>query len=207
MAYRGNRMIVVLGCLALMMGYAIERTAGVDSRSRSPRPVVPKTKPVQPVQPVQEPAVPAPKETELGEDHEKNIKALQQEKLDVIRQRVALLKRAFSTGQITQRQLDQAMLEELRTQLEFLDQPHMRVLALEQIVTLLQRAEEEAKESMSTPGKPSAKGNDISQAATAHGRYVNARLARINAQISLERERLAVQQQGQGKSTTPSPTP
>ena len=200
MLTRKKGLIVLLGCMTLAIGYPADRAAAVDSRSRTSRTAVPKTG-----QPAPEPGVPTPKETELGDDHEKNIKALQQEKLDLIRQRVALLNQAFATGQINQRQLDQAMLEELRMQLDFLDQTHMRVMVLEQIVTLLRRAEDEAKDNASSPGK---KTSDVSHAASAHGRYVSARIARINAQIGLEKEKLTLKQEREkAKTETQKPTP
>lgn len=199
MLARKKGLIVLLGCMTLAIGYPVERAAAADSRSRTSRTAVPKPKTGQPAP---EQGVSGPKEAELGEDHEKNIKALQQEKLDLIRQRVALLNQAFSAGQITQRQLDQAMLEELRMQLDFLDQPHMRIMVLEQIVTLLRRAEDEAKETASSPPK----SGDINRAASAHGKYVSARIARINAQIGLEKERLALKQE-RDKAKTEKPTP
>ena len=187
--------VILAGCLGSTAGFCLERAAAAQPTYYVARGPLPKSKAPAPA----EPEGTVPKDTVLGEDHEKNIQALQHEKLDVVRQRVELLTRAAAAGQATQNQVDQATLEELRLELEIQDRPHLRVIALKQIITILQHFEDDAKSHATYPAKP----NDINAMISAHGKYVSARLARIGAQISLEKEKLAIEQDAAGKAEKP----
>ena len=200
----GNRELGVAWLAAVCF---LACSAAIDALGAPPRNTYPprgapgrQQPPAQPQQPAADVEIPAVKEAVIGDDLDQNIKALQQEKLDLIRQRVALLNRASASGQITQQQLDQAMLEQLHQELEVIDRPQLRVIALEQIVAIVTRFEEEAKKSMTPTGK---KASDVGHAASLHGRYVSARLRRIDAQIRLEKEKLAIKNQTQPAADKP----
>mgnify|MGYP000858752123 CR=1 FL=1 len=134
------------------------------------------------------PPLPMPKETVLGEDPRANINSLKREKLEILRQREDLLRRALAAGQATQNQVDDATMDALRMELELQDRAHLRIIALEKIVEIRKRFEEDAETELNTK---QPKGNDARNVVSAHGRYVQARLRRINAQMDLEQERAA----------------
>jgi len=181
---------VLAGCLTSAGWAGPGPAVAAETRPFGPRGFVPKprTPPTTPT----EPETPLPKDTVLGEDHEKNIQAMQFEKLGLLRHRVAVLTRAMAAGQATQQQVDHATIDELRMELDLQTRPHLRVAAMEKLVELLKRFEDEAKQRVMTPKK----SNDASAALSAHGRYISARLARINAQMSLEREKMAFEREG-----------
>ena len=179
--------VILAGCLGWAAGDRLERAAAVEPLYVAWGPL-PKSKPPANT----EPEGTVPQDAVLGEDHEKNIQALQREKLDIVRQRLELLTRACAAGYATQNQVDQAKLDELRSELELQDRPHLRIIALKQIVTLLQRFEDDAKQHAAYPSKP----NDVSAMLSAQGKYVGARLGRIQAQITLEKEKLSLEQDG-----------
>lgn len=179
-----RRMPVIVVLVAWFTWAACQPAVAVD-RTRSSRAAAAKLKSQQPAA---EPDTTSPQDAVLGDDHEKNLAALQRERLETLRQRVELLTRGYSVGRVSEDQLDHATLEQLQAELETLDRPHLRIQSLKKIVALRQKFEEAAKQRVSTP---SAKGGDVNAFVSAHGRYVGARLARISAQMSLERELLA----------------
>lgn len=184
---------VALACLAQSLG---QPAAAVD-RTRNVRTPPSRTKPASGSNDMGLPA-----EATLGDDHQQNIEALQRERLEVLRHRLDVLTRAFSMGRATERQVDQATLEQLQAELEVQDRPHLRVQALTKVVEIRQKFEDEAKQRLSAPAKP----GDINAMVAAHGRYISARLARIHSQVSLEREQLG-QRSDEGKSDSPAEKP
>jgi len=182
-----TRRMAVLGGVVLVAWFtwaACQRAVAVD-RTRSARAAAAKLKSQQPAA---EPESTGPQDTLLGEDHQKNLETLQQERLETLRQRLELLTRAFSVNRATEDQVDHATLEQLQAELDVQDRPHLRVQTLKKIVTLRQKFEDLAKQRGTNKA---AKTGDPSAIVSAHGRYVGARLARINAQMALERELLA----------------
>ncbi len=176
------------------LAFALE--AGAVERTRSPRTSTAKTK----SQSVAEAELTLPQDSVLGDDHQKNLEALQREKLEALRNRLEMLTRAMSVGRATQGQLDHATIEQLQAELELQDRPHLRIQTMKRIVELRQKIEEEAKQGLNTPrGKP----GDVNAWLGAHGRYTSAKLARINAQMALEREQIALQNE-QAKPDAPA---
>lgn len=159
-------------------------TAPPSASSRGKRPTASSSTSSAP----ETPPVPMPKETTLTEDPKANVIALQREKLELLRQREDLLRRAMAANQATQAQVDDASLDALRLEVELQDRPPLRLIAMEKIVEIRKRIEDEAESALSTK---QPKGNDARNVVAAHGRYVQARLRRINAQIDLEQERAA----------------
>jgi hypothetical protein len=197
---RWMRWAVVASVLMLAHGaWAVDRT-------RNPRTPASKAKSQQPIA---EAELTLPQESVLGEDHQKNIEALQREKIEALRNRVDMLTRGASLGRVTPNQLDHATLDQLQAELEVQDRPHLRIQTLKKIIELRQKIEEEAKQGASTPrGKP----GDVGPWLAAHGRYTSAKLARINAQLALEREQIAPPDEkgkpdAPGAKTDKSPTP
>lgn len=123
---------------------------------------------------------------EMGDDREANVLALQRERLGVIRHRTELIRKAFAAGHASQHQLEHAELELIRAELELQNRPHLRVEACEKLFQYYKRGEEEAEKEVLklVPG-------DARAAMATQARYTQARLARINAQINLEREKQA----------------
>jgi predicted metal-dependent hydrolase len=187
--------VVLLACFiwaACQPAVAVDRR---NSRSAAAR--------LKPQQPAAEADSAGPQDTVLGDDHQKNLETLQKEKLETLRQRVDLLTRGYSLGRVSEDQLDHATLEQLQAELETLDRPHLRIEALKKIVTLRQKFEDAAKLRVSNPaGKAAA---DVNAFVSAHGRYIGARLARINAQMNLERELLGQEKEKESpKSESPT---
>lgn len=179
-----NKKRSVLTVVGLMAVLATQLMA-VD-RTRSSRTATSKAKPQQ--QSIAEAELALPDDSVLGENHLKNLETLQREKAETLRHRLEVLTKAFSVGRASQSQLDHAMLDQLYAELDTQDQPALRIPTLKKIIVLRQKIEEEAKQAASSmPAKPS----DINPWLSAHGRYVNAKLGRINAQMLLEREQLA----------------
>jgi len=175
--------LAVWAVMALVAMSALEARA--VERTRSTRSSTSRTKTQQPIADAE---LMPPEDSVLGEDHLKNIQALQREKLDTLRHRLEVLTRAFSVGRATQSQLDHAMIDQLQAELDTQDQPSLRIPTLKKIILLRQKIEEEAKQNArGVPTKPS----DVNPWLSAHGRYVNAKLGRINAQMMLEREQRA----------------
>jgi len=169
---------------ALVMACAWE--AGAVERTRSPRSAATRSK----NQPIAEAELALPQESALGEDHQKNLEALQREKLEALRSRLEVLTRAMAVGRARPGQVDHATIEQLQVELEIQDRPHLRIQTLKRIVELRQKIEADAKQGMSSPrGKP----GDLNPWLAAHNRYTSAKLARINAQMALEREQIALQ--------------
>jgi hypothetical protein len=173
--------------------------AGAVERTRSPRTPASKTK----SQAIAEAELALPQDSVLGDDHQKNLEALQREKLEALRSRLQMLTRAMSVGRATQGQLDHATIEQLQAELEIQDRPHLRIQTMKQIIELRQKVEEEAKQGMNAPrGKP----GDVNAWLAAHSRYTSAKLARINAQMALEREQIALQNE-KAKPDAPTEKP
>jgi hypothetical protein len=206
------RKMPVLGGVVLLAWFtwtACQPAVAVDRTRSSRAAAAAKLKGQQPglknQQPAAESASAGPQDTVLGDDHQKNIEALQRERLETLRQRVELLTRAYSVGRATEDQLDHATLEQLQTELDIQDRPHLRIQALKKIVELRQKLEQSAKDRASTPP---AKASDVNAFVSAHGRYVNARLARIGAQMNLERELMGQEKEKESpKTETPAEKP
>lgn len=174
--------------------------AGAVERTRPTRTPSSRTKSQQPIA---EAELALPQESVLGEDHQKNIDALQREKLEALRNRVDMLTRAASVTRLAPGQLDRATLDQLQAELEVQDRPHLRIQTWKRIIELRQKFEEEAKQGIAMPrGKPA----DPNSWLAAHGRYTSAKLARINAQLALEREQVALESE-KGKTDTPAEKP
>jgi hypothetical protein len=176
--------LAALSVLILALGIAGH--AWAVERTRSTRtPAKPRTQ-----QSISEAELNAPTDSLLGDDHQKNLEMLQREKLEAVRGRVEILTRAMQMGKATQTQLDHATLEQLQAELDTLDRPAQRVQTWKKIIELRQKFEEEAKQGLAAPrGKP----GDPTAWLNAHARYTSTKLARINAQMALEREQLAAQ--------------
>ena len=193
-----NGTCMVRAVVALLITLALE--AGAAERTRTTRTPSAKAKSQQPIA---EAELALPQESTLGEDHQKNIEALQREKLDVLRNRVEMLTRAMSVGRSSQAQLDHATLDQLQAELDLQDRPHLRIQTLKKIIELRQKIEEEAKQGAATPrGKP----GDVNAWLASHGRYTSAKLARINSQLALEREQIGLEGE-KGKTDAPAEKP
>jgi len=209
---------VLAGCLAGVLGVSLQAINAADQRGYRSKTVTPPTTsaaasstaaaPARGKRPTttttttpEPPAAPMPKETELGEDHQANIAALQREKFEMLRYREDQLRRAYAAGQASQNQYDKAALPALRAELELQDRAPLRIIAMEKIVEILKRFEKEAEADL---GKP-VKGNSLDKQIKEANEYTRARIERINAQLDLERER-AAQTPTTTPTTTPSPT-
>jgi len=126
----------------------------------------------------------------LGKDHDANIKALQEKKLEILHERQNVMEEANKYGKASQNQMDQATLDALRFELELQDRPHVRIGILEQMLTILQRFETDAEEAFTRAR------TDPNAVVGAHGRYTHARITRLNSQISLEKEKIAQEAAG-----------
>lgn len=183
---------------ALATVFALGLAVGASAVERSRNTRTPGK--AKPQQSIAEAELALPADSVMGEDHQKNLATLLNEKLETLRNRLDILTRAMAVGKATQNQVDHATIEQLQAELESLDRPHLRIQTLKKIVEVRQKIEEEAKQSSSTPrGRP----GDPSAWLAAHSRYTSTKLARINAQIALEREQLA-QQAEMGKADAPA---
>ena len=118
-------------------------------------------------------------------DHDKNIKALQQEKVNAWKERVEWLTRACADGYATQDQVDVATIDELRyAELEVMDKPADRIAALKKIVDLHKQFEDQDKQKTNFPTNP----NDIRAVLTRSGRVCPLEGRACSRKIELEEE-------------------
>lgn len=181
---------VMLGWLVAVAGQEVA-VAAVPAPSRGKAPVAPQGRPTPtvpgktPAAQDQEQLTPV-KEAVLTDDHSANVDALQKQKYELLHLHTELLKRAMTAGQASQREVDRAALDEIRMELEMQERPHLRIAAIERQIEILKRIESEAEKDASLPQKKA------SGMVSSYGKVIGAKITRINAQLNLEREYIAL---------------